>query len=38
MDDDDSQAIRVKVQKALRCWARLSKVLKGENADTQVCS
>ena len=35
--DDDAQAIRAQLVKARKCWARVGRVLKGENAAPKVC-
>jgi hypothetical protein len=36
-DDNDAQALRGNLKKARKCWARLSRVLKAENASPRVC-
>ena len=36
-DDNDTQAMRVNLNKARKCWARISRVLKAENATPRVC-
>ncbi len=36
-DDNDTQATRVNLAKACRCWARVSQVLRSENASSKVC-
>ena len=36
-DDDDTQAVRGNMKKARRCWARISRVLRAENASPRVC-
>ena len=35
-DDDDAQAILGNLRKARKCWARISKVLRAENASPRV--
>ncbi len=37
MSDDDTPAVRAHMVKAQRIWARVSTVLKGENAPPKVC-
>ncbi len=37
MEDDDGPAINANVRKARRSWARLSRVLRAENAAPRVC-
>ena len=36
-DDNDSQAMRSNLKKARRCWSRISRVLRAENAEPRVC-
>ena len=36
-DDDDTQAVRGNLAKARRVWARISRVLRSENASDSVC-
>jgi hypothetical protein len=36
-DDNDTQAMRANLAKARRCWARVSQVLRSENASSKVC-
>ncbi len=36
-DDNDTQAMRANLAKARRCWARVSRVLRAENASPKVC-
>ncbi len=36
-DDNDTQAMRGNLAKARKCWARVSHVLRAENAALQVC-
>jgi hypothetical protein len=36
-DDNDTQAMRANLAKARRCWARVSRVLRSENAPPKVC-
>ena len=36
-DDDDTQAVRGNLVKAHRVWARISRVLRAENASARVC-
>ena len=36
-DDDDTQAVRGNLAKARRVWARISRVLRAENASARVC-
>ena len=36
-DNDDIQAVRGNLAKARRVWARISRVLRAENASTRVC-
>ncbi len=36
-DDNDTQAMRANLAKAHRCWARVSQVLRAENASPKVC-
>jgi hypothetical protein len=36
-DDNDTQAMRTNLKKARRCWARISRVLRTENATPRVC-
>ena len=36
-DDDDTQAVRVNLKKACRVWARISRVLRADNASACVC-
>ena len=36
-DDNDTQAMRVNLKKARACWARISRVLRAENATPRVC-
>jgi hypothetical protein len=38
MDDNDRPAIRGNLKKARRCWARVSRVLRAENAPPRVSS
>ena len=35
--DDDAQAIHAQLVKAHNCWARVGRVLRGENATSKVC-
>ena len=35
-DDDDTQAVRGNLPKARRVWARISRVLRAENASARV--
>ena len=35
--DDDTQAVRGNLAKARRVWARISRVLRAENASARVC-
>ena len=35
--DDDAQAVRANLGKARKSWARVSRVLRGENASPRVC-
>ena len=37
MDDNDVQAVRSNLKKARKCWARISRVLRAENASPRVC-
>jgi hypothetical protein len=37
MDDIDNQAIRSNMKKARKCWARISRVLRADNASPRVC-
>ncbi len=36
-DDNDTQSMRGNLAKARRCWARVSRVLRSENALPKVC-
>ena len=36
-DTDDTQAVRGNLAKARRVWARISRVLRAENASARVC-
>jgi len=36
-DDNDSQAMRANLRKARKSWARVSRVLRAENASPKVC-
>ena len=36
-DDDDTQEVRGNLAKARRVWARISRVLRAENASARVC-
>ena len=36
-DDRDGQAVRANLTKARKCWARLSRVLRAENATPAIC-
>ena len=36
-DDDDTQAVRGNLMKVRRVWARISRVLRPENASARVC-
>jgi hypothetical protein len=36
-DDNDSQAMRANLKKAHKSWARVSRVLRAENASPKVC-
>ena len=36
-NDNNTQAMRTKLAKARRCWARVSQVLRAENASSKVC-
>ena len=36
-DDTDIQAVRKNLRKARKCWARISRVLRAENASPRVC-
>ncbi len=36
-DDNDTQAIRANLAKARKTWARVSRVLRAENASPKVC-
>ena len=36
-DDADNQAMRSNLRKARGCWARISRVLRAENASPQTC-
>ena len=36
-DDNDTQAMRANLKKARRCWARISRVLRAENATPRTC-
>jgi hypothetical protein len=36
-DDNDTQAMRANLAKARGCWARVSQVLRAENASPKVC-
>ncbi|KAL7524453.1 hypothetical protein ACHAXR_000579 [Thalassiosira sp. AJA248-18] len=36
-DDNDVQAVRSNLKKARKCWARISRVLRAENASPRVC-
>jgi hypothetical protein len=36
-DDNDAQAVRSNLKKARRCWGRISRVLRAENASARVC-
>jgi hypothetical protein len=37
MEDNDAQAVRANLRKARKVWARVGKVLTGENASPRVC-
>ena len=37
MDDNDGQAAHNNLRKARKCWGRLSRVLRAENASPRVC-
>ena len=37
IDNDDTQVVRRNLAKARRVWARISRVLRSENASTRVC-
>ena len=36
-DDNDVQAVRNNIKKARKCWRRVSRVLRAENASPRVC-
>ena len=36
-DDDDTQVVRGNLAKARRVWARISRVLRAENASARAC-
>ena len=36
-DNNDTQAMRANLKKARKCWARISRVLRTENATPRVC-
>ena len=36
-DDNDAQAVRDNIKKARKCWRRVSRVLRAENASLRVC-
>ena len=36
-DDNDAQAVRASLKKARKCWGRISRVLRAENASPRVC-
>ncbi len=36
-NDNDSQAMRANLKKARKSWARVSRVLRAENASPKVC-
>ena len=36
-DDNDVQAVRASLKKARKCWGRISRVLRAENASPRVC-
>ena len=36
-DGDDTQAVRGNLKKSRRVWARISRVLRAENASARVC-
>ena len=36
-DDNDAQAVKVNLRKARKCWGRVSRVLRSENATSRVC-
>ena len=36
-DDNDTQAMRANLKKARRCWARISRVLRAEDATPRTC-
>ena len=36
-DDNDAQAVQANLRKARKCWARISRVLRAENASPRVC-
>jgi hypothetical protein len=36
-DNNDSQAMRANLKKARKSWARVSRVLRAENASPKVC-
>ena len=38
MDDIDIQAIRSNMKKARKSWARVSRVLRADNASPKVCA
>jgi len=37
-DDNNSQSVRSNLKKARGCWARISRVLRAENASSRVCA
>ena len=37
-DDNDSQSVRSNLKKARSCWARISRVLRAENASSRFCA
>ena len=36
-DDNDAQAVQSNLRKARKCWSRISRVLRAENASPRVC-
>ena len=36
-DDNDVQAVRDNIKKAWKCWSKVSRVLRAENASPRVC-
>ena len=38
MDEEDAPAINANIAKARRAWGRLSKVLRGKNAEPGTCA